>query len=210
MKQASFTESVRFTADSLLPAGVVSTESRVLMQEYATTKFESDEAKAEFRSKIQDSLAPVAVKALASVGASLPFDAIQVHLEFGSFLYDLYDLGSVKPLAPLAAAAHQRRLQNLAARLEKGDVTLKPEELAVIKRVLESDELWKAAKFNCYVEAKGESGETEKRALTLTVQGIQFYNKTLNAVVKLFEAPNETAADKPASETAQESEVQVS
>lgn len=203
-KISSFTEAVRFSADSFVPASTFSSETQALVRKYATATFDSAEAKDTAKAEIIESLSEPAKAALASIGAELPFDAVEVKLDLGSFLFDLYIFGTVQPSAPLAVAAHQRRLQNLATRLESPEITLKPEELQVIKNVLEDDEKWKSLKFNCFMEVKNDAGEVERKNLTLTVEGIRFYNKTLNAAVKLFEAPDET--QKQATDSAQDTE----
>lgn len=187
----NFTETVRFTAESFLEPGSIDKKTTALIKEYSLKKFENNEEKENFRSKIEKSLNPNTQQMLASVGAKVPFDPVDVSLEFSSFLFDVYEIGSIKPQAPLAAAAHNKRLQNLAERLESGNFNLTPEELSVIRKVLESDENWKNVKFNCFIETKKEDGSTQKMAIVLTTHGIQFYNKTLTAAVQLFEANNE-------------------
>jgi hypothetical protein len=196
-KIADFTDTIKFTAASLIPSAALTKETRDALKDYANAKAEDKEAA---QAKLSATLGDPAKAALASVGATLPTDVVQVKLDFGAFLFDLYIAGSVQPQAPLAVAAHQRRLQEIAARLEKDSFELKPEELAVIKKVLESDPIWTKLQFSAYVEVKNDKGEPDRRVITLTTEGIRFYNKTMTAALKLFEATDEKS-EQPAEPT---------
>lgn len=207
-KTQSFTEAVLFTAGSLIGERSLTPASRALIATYVTGKLEGD-AKTAARAAIRDALDEHARERLDEVGAELPMDPIKVHLEFGNFLFDLWRAGCEKPEAPLRVAALARKEQNLAARLcDREELVLLADELEVIKTVLENDAAWVAARFNAYVEVQVD-GKTVKRALTLTTDGVRFYNKTLNAVVKLFEASDEPSPAKQQPEADQASAVEV-
>lgn len=184
-----FTEVAHFTAFSLLDPNSFESKTRAAVSEYFQEP--AEDKKAQIKQKMESELSEAEVKSLASVGAKSPIDFVDVKLDFGNFLYDLYVLGSPSPTAPLAIAANQRRLMSLAGRLEKKEFVIKDEELAVLKSVLENDNKWESAKFNAYVDVD----KTNRIGLVLTPSGLRFYNKVLNAAVLLFEAPETKQAE---------------
>jgi len=181
----SFTDSVRFTADSLISRQVISEELRTKIIAFATSNAVG-EAKEAYEKELLEDLTPEAKTELAKFGAKMPYDVVEVKLNFNDFLFVLYEAGSIRPTAPLAIAAHQGRLQKFAIRLQKDEFLLDTKESEVIKKVLEDDKKWAEVSFPGYVEVQTNDEEKTLTGVALTSSGVSFYGKILNEAVKMF------------------------
>lgn len=182
----SFTETVRFTANSLVQPGLFSKEIRAKIIMLGQTAL-SDVDKQKIEAEIYDSMTDTAKSALSQIGAKMPYDVIEVRVNFNDFLFVLAEAGSVRPQAPLAVAAFQGRMQRFAERLSKDEFLLEAAELQAIKTILSDDKLWNDMKFPAYIEIAGQSKETPALVgISLTAPAMAYYTRILEESVKLF------------------------
>lgn len=194
MKVTSFTDSIQFAAKDLVDlnfAPEVQAQVFGAMRDLALAKDPAAQQLA--KEALIKALPEKARAALKVYGAELPTDVVTVNVDFGSFLFDCYRTSSIEPSAPLRKLAHNKRMQDLAVLWEKDSFDLADEDLAVIRKTVDTDEVWKGARFASYVNVGDKVVD-----LTLVSNGIQFYAKIMEAVVNLFDAPKEAAPALPA------------
>jgi len=196
------TETTGFVASSLMGPNSVPPEVASKMLEQSRKAYATKEERAAADAELVATFPPRMAKELASLNVKLPSEIVNVCIDFGSFLFDVYSLSANRPQAPLALAAHNSRLQRLAERLEGKTFDLSQDELAVIKKALENDDLWKTLVLHGYYESTDAEGKVVKNSLAINATGAQYFTKTLDAAVKLFEAENAKPSD-----NAQKSEV---
>jgi hypothetical protein len=88
----SFTDSIRFTADSLVPRHLISPEVRAKIAILANSKFSPEEQKAA-EDDIYASLSHEAQEAFESFGVRLPYEAVELKRNYKDFIYQLFDVG---------------------------------------------------------------------------------------------------------------------
>jgi len=208
MKVTAFTDKVRFAAKDVI-GEKLDDATNYALKTLALARTPEDREAAK---KALDAALTDPVKAgLKRFGAESLNSVIEVRVDLGSFLYDCYLTSSIQPKAPLQIAMFNRRLQAIAARYTKEDAfEIEAEELAVIRKTLDSESVWESAKFAAYVVAPGkkdkDSEEPPTRVdLTLIAQGVMFYGRLMEAATSLFDQPvegDEVAADHVADEVA--------
>lgn len=201
MQVDNFTETVHFMAQSLLSPGIVSPEVAQNMRKFAMGTYASKEEKDKAFEELVATFPDVLKKELESLNVRAPGDVVEVKMDFGAFLYDLYVGGSTAPSAPLAQMAHQSRLQKLSERLDAKKLDLKPEELSVIKKTLENDDRWSAVVFHAYT--------SKEKQVPLNCTGITYFTKIVEEAVKLFGDQNETKAAVQSADNSESTGIQV-
>lgn len=115
---------------------------------------------------------------LKAFGARLPSDNLDLTITLGSFFFDLYALVAKAPAAPLAQAIYQKKLQDLAVRLEESELSLSQEEVSIIKPSLENEAVWDKAVLSASVKVGDE-----KRYIQLSNKAAPYFAPVLNAAV---------------------------
>lgn len=139
-----------------------------------------DSKEAEY-DRLETQLLPHVREAAANFGARLLTDRVEITLDLGNFLFDLYMLSLPSPAnAPLAQAIYQRKLQELSSRLEGETITILPNELALMKLGIESEALWSNIKTSAHFDLNGET-----KYFTLNDRGTSMFSPVVNAAIDL-------------------------
>lgn len=178
-----------FAANTFLSPGDLTKDYFDLLQKLGQQKYETAQELEAALAELDAVISPNTKAKLAAVGARLPTDAVLLTVELGHFLYEALEQATPVPEAPLNRAAHVRRMQKVAERLEAETFCLTESELAVVKGHMQNEAAWsKDSKYqySTYTELT-KDGVTTKKVLTLTAEGMAYFTATVNAAVALFE-----------------------
>jgi hypothetical protein len=115
------------------------------------------------------------------LGVVLPVDRVEVEVNLGTLVFDLYTANAQAPTAPLAIAKHNAKVQSLALNAEKEELDISEEVLEVVKKPLEDEEKWLSTSFSGIVTVNGQ-----KNYLQLNSKAAGFYPKVMAALMKLY------------------------
>ena len=128
-------------------------------------------------------LLPDKMKAeLATIGAVLPYDQIELSMRLGDFLYHIFAAHSKPSQAPLALKRHEKRLMELAETLDKEEIDVPRDVVELVGSVMGDEEKWSVTQFGVLLTVEGE-----KKYLGVTSVGASIFRKVVDAAMELVE-----------------------
>lgn len=147
---------------------------------------------------LQAQLDPDRLAKYKSLGVELPSDLIKVTMTLGSLVFDLFQVTMKPPTAPLAAALFSRRVQSLAARLQKDEFELADDLLDQVRPALEDEKLWATTNLTIYTLVKGQ-----KNYLQVNNNAAGFFPNVVTSAINVFlPEVTDTASEEVAAEPA--------
>jgi len=173
----NFTQTISFFATALMstmPDLKLPENARIAeaLHDLASGKGDPAELKAEILALLPEQTK----EEMVTLGVESPADIIQMHMNFGSLLFDLIMQVSPQPTSPLKIALHQKMIQSLAEKLAKDDFELDEAELAKLRGVLEVEDAY-----------RGGPDEADRKYTQLSPQGTLLFNEIMLACMNLFE-----------------------
>lgn len=148
----------------------------------------------EQRAEIIEKLPPVVKEQLAKVGAEIPTDLVDLSLDLGSFIFDVYYSNQQTPEAPLRKALFEREKQDLALKLSQKSFVLPEPVVSELTNVLSDDNLWKKVKISVYT---GDPKGSNKNHYNFSHLIINNFGKVLEACLKLCLPPEDVEEEEP-------------
>lgn len=137
---------------------------------------------------------PQTLKAeLTQVGAKLPTDEIVLNVSLASFLYDLYTNNLKVPDAPFKQKALEKRLQELAADIDKDEFELKEVYTRKMIDNLGYKDFNNGLIFTAWVDLP-EGSDPKQLYTRINGTGVKFFGLIVNAAYDIL-APFATEAD---------------
>jgi hypothetical protein len=118
---------------------------------------------------------------LKTLGVPTPFDKVEVSLNLGGFLYDIYISGVTIPAAPLAKKFFEKELLDLATALQEKTISLNDKFLQGIKEVMLDDEKWGKVKVHVNIKV-GDS----KIVVPTNASSADLFPGILSAATRMF------------------------
>jgi len=172
---------------------------RKAIVEMSIARQNKDESLEEKQNIVRSYFTDKFLEAVDSLGVRTHVDNVEVLLNPGSLVFDLYVNTYRPPQAPLALALHQSKVQKMAADMEKSEIPITDDILNVIRKPLEDEKLWLSMNLTGRIKVDGQT-----KYLTLNSAAAAFYPKTMNAVLQLFDMgvfDDEEGTQEPAEKT---------
>ena len=119
---------------------------------------------------------------LASIGALLPSDTIDLLMRLGDFLYHIYAFHTKPAQAPLAMKRHEKRLMDLASMLDSSEFVVPQDVLDIAESVLNDEEKWAVTPFGVMIPV-----DSTPKYLGINSHGASLFRKIMDAALNLFE-----------------------
>lgn len=141
------------------------------------------ESAAELREKLKRELSPETLKECQRLGVELPCDPIEITVELGSFLFDIYINQVTEPEPPLLKTIWKKRNLYLADLFDKTEFKLEDLKFAIdpIKSTLLDSEKWKKVTITGWYKINDN-----KYAISMNSVGILQFPKILEAAGEMF------------------------
>lgn len=178
-------QSVRFPAIAIMG---IQDADRLNSLAQLLTEYESagdDEKRQEILKKAEQFTTSEEIDSLVkTLGVQSYLDFLNVYLDLGSFLFDVYVSNTKEPEAPIAKFAFHKKMQDLSKTLKEQDLSadqLDEEFRKTVVQALSDDEKWKALQVFAYVEKDQKSVH-----FPINTQAIYLFDKVINRALEVL------------------------
>lgn len=179
----NITETIKFPARSIVSSVIPKSLEDEISSLIQLENLPADAERASIaRNDLLEKLPEPLKNALAFYGAMSPSDLLDVSIDLGHFLFDLYSASQKKPESPLSQRIYDRKMQDLATVFMAESFEIPEFASQAIYNALENDALWSQVQCNAYTTV----GE-EKRYFTMNSKGVKFFKQVLDAAVAEFD-----------------------
>jgi len=176
-------QTIKVKTFTLMNQEAIPSEARIKLAKVTRITDVKDKERVKLLKEINKLLPPALKEELKALGVSSLVDELPLELSLGSFLFEIIMTGRVAPQAPLKLALFQKQTQELATRLQEDTITVTPEDLQLVKAVLDDDVKWAKVQVNATIKL----AKAIRESVTLTPNGVSMFGDILAAAIDIFE-----------------------
>lgn len=135
--------------------------------------------------RLDDITPPKVKKEMAAFGANSLAEDVNVNLQLGTALFDVYVRMTPEPQAPLAKLIWRKKTTELAEVLDAAEITIPEHALEKIRTGLTDESVWASLSLSAWVEVKAEDGSPSRRYFSISPAGTKYFNKILDAAAEM-------------------------
>ena len=182
------TQTVRFPVSSIIPTKLPDDIQALLIKtRQAKRAIEGLSSIVAAEAELNELAGPKIQKDIATFGASSLADDINLSMQLGTVLFDIYTRMTPEPQAPLAKLVWRKKITELAEVFGAEEFELPQHAIEPIKRALSDESVWQNLSLTVWVELPLKEGETEAKRhyFTINTQGVVYFTKVLEAAAEL-------------------------
>lgn len=123
---------------------------------------------------------------LEHFGATALSDDVNVNMQLGTAMFDIYSRLTPEPQAPLAKLIWRKKSMELAEVFDANEFTIPDYAMGAIRRALLDESVWSSLSLSAWVDlVPGDGGAIRRQYFSVSPKGVRYFHKILEAAAEM-------------------------